>query len=98
MMEKNPNNSTFHGVVQTYPINGFEIEDLREYFDILKDMYSIELNKLACERLNYYCHQSTYLFSMFAYNIVDDNALGREINMDAKKIIGSYLKLLLYWF
>ena len=81
--KKNFNNSTFHGVVQTYPINGFEAEDLKEYFDVLKELYNIELNEFACERLNYYCGQSPYLFSMFAYDIVDDNALGREINIDA---------------
>ena len=37
--KKNFNNSTFHGVVQTYPINGFEQEDLNDFFYALKDKY-----------------------------------------------------------
>ena len=81
--KKNFNNSTFHGVVQTYPINGFDQEDLNEFFYTLKDKYEIELNEYSCERLSYYCGQSPYLFSMFAYDIVDDNAAGKEINIDA---------------
>lgn len=81
--KKNFNNSTFHGVVQTYPINGFEQEDLNEFFCVLKDKYEIELNEYSRERLIYYCGQSPYLFSMFAYDIVDDNAVGKEINIDS---------------
>lgn len=81
--KKNFNNSTFHGVVQTYPINGFVQEDLNDFFNILKDKYKIELNAYSRERLSYYCGQSPYLFSMFAYDIVDDNAIGKEINIDS---------------
>ncbi len=81
--KKNFNNSTFHGVVQTYPINGFEQEDLNDFFYALKDKYDIELNEYSRERLNYYCGQSPYLFSMFAYDIVDDNVIGKEINIDS---------------
>ena len=58
--------------MQTYPINGFEQEDLNDFFYALKDKYDIELNEYSRERLNYYCGQSPYLFSMFAYDIVDD--------------------------
>lgn len=47
---------------------------VNEYFSILKDKYEIELNDYSRERLNYYCGQSPYLFSMFAYDIVDDKA------------------------
>lgn len=81
--KKNFNNSTFHGVVQTYPINGFEAEDLEEFYDVLKNRYHIELSEYSRERLRYYCGQSPYLFSMFAYDIVDDQAAGKEINIDA---------------
>lgn len=81
--KKNFNNSTFHGVVQTYPINGFEQEDLNDFFYALKHKYDIELNEYSRERLNYYCGQSPYLFSMFAYDIVDDNVIGKEINIDS---------------
>ena len=81
--KKNFNNSTFHGVVQTYPVNGFEQEDLEEFFATLKERYDIELNEYSRERLDYYCGQSPYLFSMFAYDIVDDKAEGREINIDS---------------
>ena len=77
------NNSTVHGVVQTYPINGFEKEDLKEFFSVIHENYGIELNEYSRERLKYYCGQSPYLFSMFAYDIVDDNADGKEINIDA---------------
>lgn len=81
--KKNFNNSTFHGVVQTYPINGFNTEDLKDFFGVLKEMYNIELTEFSRERLNYYCGQSPYLFSMFAYDIVDDHALGKDINIDS---------------
>lgn len=81
--KKNFNNSTFHGVVQTYPINGFEQEDLNEFFCVLKKKYDIELNNYSRERLNYYCGQSPYLYSMFAYDIVDDKMADKEINIDS---------------
>lgn len=81
--KKNFNNSTFHGVVQTYPINGFEQEDLIEFFDTLKNKYAIELNEYSQDRLKYYCGQSPYLFSMFAYDIVDDKLADKEINIDS---------------
>lgn len=81
--KKNFNNSTFHGIVQTYPINGFEAEDLKEFFDVLKTKYKIELSEFSLERLNYYCGQSPYLLSMFAYDIVDDNMNGKEIDIDS---------------
>lgn len=81
--KKNFNNSTFHGVVQTYPINGFEEEDLCEFYDTLKNKYNIELNEYSRERLNYYCGQSPYLFSMFAYDIVDDMIAYKKINIDS---------------
>lgn len=81
--KKNFNNSTFHGVVQTYPINGFDQEDLNEFFCVLKKKYDIELNNYSRERLNYYCGQSPYLYSMFAYDIVDDKMADKEINIDS---------------
>lgn len=81
--KKNFNNSTFHGVVQTYPINGFEQDDLREFFDTLKTKYNIVLNEYSQDRLKYYCGQSPYLFSMFAYDIVDDKLANKELNIDA---------------
>ncbi len=81
--KKNFNNSTFHGVVQTYPINGFEEDDLNVFFELLQNKYGIELNEYSMERLNYYCGQSPYLFSMFAYDIVDDSAVGKEVNIDS---------------
>lgn len=80
--KKNFNNSTFHGVVQTYPVSGFEKEDLKEFFEILGVNYGISLNNYSRDRLKYYCGQSPYLFSMFAYDIVDDNFAGKEINID----------------
>jgi hypothetical protein len=81
--KKNFNNSTFHGVVQTYPIDGFNQEDMKEFFDVLSSRYGIELNEYSAERLHYYCGRSPYLHSMFAYDIVEDHAAGKEINIDA---------------
>lgn len=95
--KKNFNNSTFHGVVQTYPVNGFEQEDLIEFFDVLNKNYKISLNDYSHKRLAYYCGQSPYLYSMFAYDIVEDAKEGKEINIDAiyrrREIdIGNYYK------
>lgn len=81
--KKNFNNSTFHGVVQTYPIDGFDQTDLKEFFDVLNGKYGIKLNEYSRERLNYYCGKSPYLLSMFAYDIVEDNARADEINIDS---------------
>lgn len=80
--KKNFNNSTFHGVVQTYPINGFEQEDLEEFYGVLSKNYRINLNDYSKDRLIYYCGKSPYLLSMFAYDIVEDNFAGKEINID----------------
>lgn len=80
--KKNFNNSTFHGVVQTYPINGFINEDLEEFYTVLIEKYGIELSEYMKKRLNYYCGQSPYLYSMFAYDIVDDFQTKKEINID----------------
>jgi hypothetical protein len=81
--KKNFNNSTFHGVVQTYPIDGFDQEDMKEFFEVLSSRYGIELIEYSAERLHYYCGRSPYLHSMFAYDIVEDHAAGKEINIDA---------------
>lgn len=81
--KKNFNNSTFHGVVQTYPVNGFEQDDLEEFFGVLSANYEINLNDYSRNRLAYYCGKSPYLFSMFAYDIVDDYFSEKEINIDA---------------
>lgn len=80
--KKNFNNSTFHGVVQTHPINGFNAEDLNQYYGILRDKYRIKISDYVKKRLNYYCGKSPYLLSMFAYEIVDDYQNDGTINID----------------
>ena len=70
--KKNFNNSTFHGVVQTYPINGFDEDDFNIFYSTLKRLYGIELSANSKRRLHYYCGRSPYLISMFAYDIVDE--------------------------
>lgn len=80
--KKNFNNSTFHGVVQTYPIDGFNDEDFELFYKLLKDKYDIILRDYAIERLKYYCGRSPYLISMFAYDIVDEYLKNGEYNID----------------
>lgn len=80
--KKNFNNSTFHGVVQTYPIDGFDDEDFEIFYHTLKDKYGIELNKNSKARLHYYCGRSPYLISMFAFDIVDEYSKKGTFNVD----------------
>ncbi|MCR5213933.1 MAG: hypothetical protein K6E10_05925, partial [Eubacterium sp.] len=68
---RNQNNSTLHGVVQTYPIKGFNDSDLESFFEKLKE-YGIELSESEKERLDYYCGKSPFLNSMFAFEMVND--------------------------
>lgn len=80
--KKNFNNSTFHGVVQTYPIQGFNNEDLTEFYELLETRYEMKVTDYMKGRLEYYCGQSPYLYSMFAYDLVDAFQQGREISID----------------
>ena len=80
--KKNFNNSTFHGVVQTYPVDGFDESDMSLYFGVLKDKYGIDVSKHAKERLQYYCGRSPYLLSMFAYDIVEDHDKHGSFSID----------------
>lgn len=80
--KKNFNNSTFHGVVQTYPVDGFDESDMGLYYGVLKDKYGIDISKHAKERLQYYCGRSPYLLSMFAYDIVEDYAKHGSFSID----------------
>lgn len=93
--KKNFNNSTFHGIVQTNPINGFNEEDFALFYNLLKNKYDITLNDDDKEKLKYYCGRSPYLVSMFAYEIVDSTLKNSAYDIDdiyeRKAIdIGSY--------
>lgn len=81
--KKNFNNSTFHGVVQTYPIDGFDSSDMELFYGILKKKYGIEVGAHSKQRLQYYCGRSPYLLSMFAYSIVDAYLKTGAYNVDA---------------
>lgn len=81
--KKNFNNSTFHGVVQTYPIDGFDETDMDLFYGVLKEKYGIEVVVHSKQRLQYYCGRSPYLLSMFAYSIVDDYLKTGTYNVDA---------------
>lgn len=85
--KKNFNNSTFHGIMQTYPIDGFNSDDMDLFFNVLRDKYSIELNDETIEKMMYYSGKSPYLMSMFAYDIVEDsfNSGSFDINMIYKR-------------
>ena len=80
--KKNFNNSTFHGVVQTYPIDGFDEDDFNIFYSTLKKLYGIELSINSKKRLHYYCGRSPYLISMFAYDIVDEYLNKGTYNID----------------
>lgn len=72
MIEKrNFNNSTFHGVITTYPINGFNEEDIREYCMVLEN-YGINLSSQKIEKIRYYAGKSPYLWSTFGYELVEN--------------------------
>ena len=80
--KKNFNNSTFHGVVQTYPIDGFDEDDFNIFYTTLRKLYGIELSENSKRRLHYYCGRSPYLISMFAYDIVDEHLNKGTYNID----------------
>lgn len=80
--KKNFNNSTFHGVVQTYTIDGFNEEDFILFYKTLFEKYEIELDDYSKERLLYYCGRSPYLISMFAYDIVDNFTKNKDFSID----------------
>lgn len=74
--KKNFSNSTFHGIVQTERIDGFDEEDMKLYYGVLKDKYGIDVSEDVRERLRYYCGRSPYLLSMFAQKIVEAYPFG----------------------
>ena len=80
--KKNFNNSTFHGVVQTYPIDGFDDKDFEIFYHTLREKYGIDLNKNSKTRLHYYCGRSPYLISMFGFDIVDEYSKKGTFNID----------------
>lgn len=81
--KKNFNNSTFHGIIQTYPIDGFNEDDFKIFYQKLKEKYGIKLNDYSRKRLHYYCGHSPYLLSMFAYDIVEEYKESKSYNIDA---------------
>lgn len=83
MIEKrNVNNSTFHGIITTYPINGFNSKDLEAFWDKLHHAYGIDLPVDLKERISYYAGNSPYIWSMFGSAIVEmyDDEVGLDID------------------
>ena len=86
MIEKrNFNNSTFHGIINSYAIKGFENEDIDAYFRVLKD-YEIELSPEQIKRIRYYAGKSPYVWSMFGYCIVESKRKNSEKEIDIDEI------------
>lgn len=88
MIEKrNSNNSTFHGIITSYPINGFNKEDMNQFFDKLYQNYVIEIPTELKARIAYYAGRSPYIWSMFGSAIVEnfDSENGLDIDDLFKK-------------
>ena len=80
---RNINNSTFHGILQTKVIDGFNDSDFALFYGKLKDLYGLELDEESRNRLEYYCGRSPYLLSMFAYDMVEEFGKNRIVDIDA---------------
>lgn len=69
--KKNLIQSTFHGVLQSYPINGFNLDDMDQYFSILDKLYDIRVNDSEKNVLLHYCGRSPFLFSIIGHELVE---------------------------
>lgn len=81
--KKNFNNSTFHGVVTTYNIRGFEDKEFEEYYALLQSEYNIVLGEEDKKRIYYYAGNLPLIWSIFGYNLVETVRNGQEKNIDA---------------
>ena len=80
--KKNFNNSTFHGVVTTYNIRGFEDEEFEEFYALLQSEYSIVLGEKDRKRIYYYAGNLPLIWSIFGYNLVETVRNRQEKNIE----------------
>lgn len=86
MIEKrNFNNSTFHGIINSHPIKGFDKQDIQEYLNVLCG-YDIKLNAEQLERIRYYAGRSPYVWSMFGSCLVEEKRKNNNMQIDIDDI------------
>ena len=73
--------STFHGVLESIYLKGFNNDDMKEYFDIF-NRYNINLNEDDKNKIIYYAGNSPYLLSILGYYIVEEYKEHSNINID----------------
>lgn len=73
--------STFHGVFATFPLYGFNDQDMDEFYGAMTD-YDIFPDGEMKRRLEYYCGRIPYLLSMFARELVEDQMQQRKVDAD----------------
>lgn len=80
--KKNINNSTFHGIMKTYVIHGFDDSDLEEYFSVLENRYKIKLTEKQIEQLKYYAGKSPYMWSLIGFSMVEEFRKGNRLDVE----------------
>lgn len=86
MIEKrNFNNSTFHGIVTSYPINGFSVEDIMDFTNVL-GKNGVFLDDEQLSRIWYYAGKSPYVWSYFGYYIIEEYEKNENAIIDIDKL------------
>lgn len=73
--------STFHGVLESIYLKGFNDDDMKDYFDIFSK-YNINLKDDDKNKIIYYAGNSPYLLSILGYYIVETYKENTDINID----------------
>ena len=73
--------STFHGVLDSIYLLGFDDDDMEEYYEVFKK-YNIELSEEDKESIEYYAGRSPYLLSILGHYIVEEHEDNNDIDID----------------
>lgn len=75
--------STFHGVLDSIPLKGFDDEDMLEYYRVFEDA-GITLTEAQKEEIEYYAGRAPFLLSIIGHYVVE--AAEAEESIDITKI------------
>lgn len=88
--------STFHGVLDSIPLKGFDDEDMKAYYSVFSAL-GIELSEEQKEEIEYYAGRAPFLLSILGHYIVETAEVEGSVNisnifLDKCKAINDYYR------
>lgn len=72
--------STFHGVLDTRPLKGFDDDDMKEYYEVFEKI-NVPLSEEQKKEIEYYAGRSPFLLSIMGHYIIDSFDSGESIDI-----------------